>query len=143
MDIGAVIVDAGPLIAYGDADDQHHATFLDFLETHPGPFIVPVLVVAEVAHMLCHRVGVEAEQKFLNDLDEDDFLVEPVTDEDWPRIRALVAKYRAFPLGTVDASVVATAERLQITQVATVDQRHFRTVEPSHCQAFTLVPYDT
>lgn len=137
-----MIVDAGPLIAYGIADDDHHETFLDFLENHSGPFIVPVLVVAEAAHMLCHRAGVVAEQKFLNDLDEDDFQVEPVDDVDWARIRELVAQYRDFRLGTVDASVIAAAERLEITQVATVDLRHFRAVKPSHCQAFTLLPYD-
>ncbi|OOK65436.1 PIN domain protein [Mycobacterium kansasii] len=137
-----MIVDAGPLIAYGDADDAHHATFLEFLESHPGPFIVPVLVIPEAAHVLLRRVGVVAEQKFLNDLDEDDFQVEQVEDGDWPRIRELVAQYRGFPLGTVDASVVAAAERLEITEVATVDLRHFRAVEPTHCQAFTLLPYD-
>lgn len=137
-----MIVDAGPLIAYGNAGDKHHATFLDFLENHSGPFIVPILVIAEVTHVLCRDLGVVAEQKFLNDLDEDDFQVEPVADGDWTRIRALVAQYRGFPLGTVDASVVAAAERLEITQVATVDLRHFRAVEPNHCQAFTLLPYD-
>jgi predicted nucleic acid-binding protein len=142
VEITAVIVDAGPLIAYGNAGDKHHETFLDFLETHSGPFIVPMLVIAEVTHVLCRDLGVVAEQKFLNDLDEDDFQVEPVVDEDWPRIRELVAQYRGFPLGTVDASVVATAERLEITQVATVDLRHFRNVEPRHCPAFTLLPYD-
>lgn len=142
MELTAVIVDAGPLIAYGIANDEHHETFLDFLENHPGPFIVPVLVIAQVAHMLCHRAGVVAEQKFLNDLDEDDFQVEPVADADWPQIRALVSQYRGLKLGTVDASVIAAAERLEITQVATVDQRDFRAVKPRHCQAFTLLPYD-
>lgn len=75
MEITAVIVDAGPLIAYGNAGDKHHETFLDVLETYSGPFIVPMLVIAEVTHVLCRDLGVVAEQKFLNDLDEDDFQV--------------------------------------------------------------------
>lgn len=137
-----MIVDAGPLIAYIDADDDKHTMCRDFLETHSGPFIVPVLVITEVTHLLCKRVGVEAEQKFLNDLDEEDFQVEQVAEADWPRIRELVAKYRGFPLGTADASVIAAAERLRITQVATLDLRHFRKVNPNHCQALTLLPHD-
>jgi predicted nucleic acid-binding protein len=43
-------------------------------------------------------------------------------------------------LGTVDASVVAAAERLGLADIATVDRRHFSVVRPSHVAAFTLLP---
>lgn len=59
---------------------------------------------------------------------------------DWMRIAELVARYRDLPLGTIDASVVATAERLGITEIATVDRRHFSVVRPKHVDAFTLIP---
>jgi hypothetical protein len=45
-----------------------------------------------------------------------------------------------MPLGTVDASAIALAERLGITAVATLDHRHFGTVRPSHVDAFELLP---
>ena len=41
-------------------------------------------------------------------------------------------------LGTVDASVVAAAERLGITAIATLDRRHFSVVRPRHVEAFAL-----
>jgi predicted nucleic acid-binding protein len=56
------------------------------------------------------------------------------------RIAELVARYRDLPLGTVDASVVATAERLGVNDIATVDRRHFTGVRPAHVAAFTLLP---
>lgn len=59
---------------------------------------------------------------------------------DWLRIAELVARYRDLPLGTVDASVVTTAERLGITEIATVDRRHFTVVRPNHVAAFSLLP---
>ena len=68
------------------------------------------------------------------------FGVEPVAAADWLRIAELVARYRDLPLGTVDASVVATAERLCIREIATVDRRHFTVVRPNHVKAFTLMP---
>ncbi|EUA30375.1 hypothetical protein I553_4632 [Mycobacterium xenopi 4042] len=37
--------------------------------------------------------------------------MEPVAVADWLRIAELVALYRNLPLGTVEASAVATAER--------------------------------
>jgi len=36
--------------------------------------------------------------------------------------------------------VVATAERLEETIIATLDHRQFSVVKPVHCEAFTLVP---
>ena len=40
----------------------------------------------------------------------------------------------------VDAMVIATAERLRITTVATIDHRHFSVVRPDHAPHFELVP---
>lgn len=49
-----------------------------------------------------------------------------------------MSKYPA--MGFIDASVVATAERLMIETLATTDRRHFSQVHPSHTGRFTLVP---
>ena len=78
--------------------------------------------------------------RFLGDLAAGVFTVEPVTAPDWLRVAELVARYRDLPLGTVDASVVATAERLGVDEVATLDRRHFHVVRPHHVGTFTLVP---
>jgi predicted nucleic acid-binding protein len=102
--------------------------------------IVPTLVITEVVHLLGTRLEAEPEVRFLGDLADGAFTVEPVAAGDWLRIAELVARYRDLPLGTVDASVVTTAERLGITEVATVDRRHFTIVRPCHIEAFTLLP---
>jgi hypothetical protein len=36
--------------------------------------------------------------------------------------------------------VIAIAERLAATSIATIDHRHFRAVRPAHCEAFELLP---
>jgi predicted nucleic acid-binding protein len=66
--------------------------------------------------------------------------VDAPTVEDWPRIADLVEQYRDFPLGGIDASVVALAERLHAETIVTLDARHFRAVRPKHRRAFRLVP---
>jgi len=50
-----------------------------------------------------------------------------------------VDQYTDSVLGLVDASIIALAERLRITRVLTLDQRHFRFVRPRHCAAFEVV----
>jgi predicted nucleic acid-binding protein len=52
----------------------------------------------------------------------------------------LVQAYLDLPLGIVDAAVIAIAERLRLTEIATLDHRHFGVVRPSHTRAFTLLP---
>lgn len=128
------------MYAYIDADDRHHRASLDFLLHEPGPLIVPVLVVAEVAHLVGTRLGADAEVRFLGDLASGSLIVEEVLAGDWIRIAELVAQYRDLPLGTVDASVVATTERLDIDTVATFDRRDFTVVRPRHTTGFRLVP---
>jgi predicted nucleic acid-binding protein len=98
------------------------------------------LVITEVVHLLATRLGTGPGSRFLGDLAGGAFTVAPVMAGDWLRIAELVGHYRDLPLGTVDASVVVTAERLGITEVATVDRRHFTVVRPHHVDAFTLLP---
>jgi len=59
---------------------------------------------------------------------------------DLDRMAELVEKYADFPLGLVDASVIAVAERLGADEIATLDRRHFSVVRPAHLRAFTLLP---
>lgn len=119
------------MYAYVDADDAHHEECLELLETHPGPLIVPELVITEVTYLLGTRIGAEAEVRFIGDLAAGNLIPEPVAASDWLRIAELVGAYRDLALGTVDASVVAAAERLSVREIATLDRRHFTVVCPA------------
>ena len=72
--------------------------------------------------------------------DTDELNIESLTVDDYERGAELVAKYRDLPLDAVDALVVATAERLRINAVATIDHRHFSVVRPLHTPHFELLP---
>lgn len=50
-----------------------------------------------------------------------------------------VEKYDDLPLGTVDAAVVAIAERLGADRIATLNRRHFSVVRPAS-GTFVLAP---
>ena len=113
---------------------------MELLETHPGPLIVPHLVITEVVYFIGTQLGASAEVEFLGDLARGTFTVEPVLARDWLRIAELVWRYRDLPLGTVDASVIASAERLGLSEIATVDRRHFTIVRPAGIAAFELLP---
>ena len=136
-----MIVDTGVLYAVLDRDDQHHATASAFLAARASDGLrVPMLVIAEVAHFAGTRLGAAAEARFVASLATGELTPEPVHPADWERIAELVARYRDLPLGTVDASLVALAERLGETEVASFDRRDLGVVRPRHCEALTLLP---
>lgn len=84
-----------------------------------------------MAYLLGTRLGVEPEVRFLGDLAAGNLIAEPVAASDWLRVAELVARYHDLPLGTVDASVIAAAERLGTNDIATLDRRHFTVVRSS------------
>ncbi len=94
----------------------------------------------EATCLIGSRLGAGSEVRFLGDLAGGAFHVEPVLAGDWLRMAELVSRYRDLPLGAVDASVVAAAERLDVTEVATIDRRHFSVVRPDHVPSFELLP---
>ena len=112
---------------------------MELLETHVGPLIVPTLVITEVTYLLGTRLGADAEVRFLGDLAAGNLLAESVAASDWMRMAELVATYRDLPLGTADASVIAAAERLGVSDIATLDRRHFAVVR-STLGDLTLLP---
>src|SRR4029077_3423177 len=96
--------------------------------------------VAEVGYLLGKRLGSLAEVAFAESLVLRELDVAPVEAMDWSRILELVAKYADLRLGIVDASLIALAERLHASTIATLDHRHFGAVQPAHLPRFELAP---
>ena len=97
-------------------------------------------MLTEVSYLVSTRLGWRPEVRLLGDLASGDFTLEPVHPGDLLRIAELVAQYHDLPLGTVDASVIAAAERLNVIEIATIDHRHFSIVRPRHTAAFKILP---
>lgn len=135
-----ILIDTGPIVALINDRDSHHQECRYLLERLPGPLLIPATVATEVCLLLERRRGTRAELAFLTDISTGRYtLIESLT-ADLDRVAELVAKYDNLPLGTVDASVIALAERLNITTVATLDRRDFSTVRPAHVPMLTLLP---
>jgi predicted nucleic acid-binding protein len=133
-----VVVDTGPLVAAADRDDVDHARCAAALLSPEFSLVIPALVVTETCYFIGRRVSPQAEATFLRGLTALD--VEAPRYDEWLRIADLVDRYADFPLGCVDASIVALAERLNADTLITLDHRHFGAVRPRHCATFHLLP---
>ena len=125
------IVDTGPLLAAIDRRDPSHAASSEVLRRRDLDLVIPALVVAEVSWFAAARLGPRGEAVFVRSLR--DLNIEAPHPDDWPIIADLVERYGDFPLGTVDASIVVLADRLDTDLIVTLDRRHFG--EPEHAPA--------
>ena len=138
-----IICDTGPLVAAALSNDADHPACVRlFTDMHTAnrELLVPATVVAEVGYLLAREAGPRVESLFLRSLAGGDFSAAELTDSDYARMAELVDTYGDLPLGTTDASVIAIAERLKLTEVATLDHRHFSVVRPAHTDTLTLLP---
>ncbi len=134
----SLLLDTGPLVAAIDRSDKHHARCAALLESAGRPLLVPTTVLVEVCWLLEERPDIES--MFLASVAGGEFEHVTVTADDLARMAELVRTYADLPLGAVDASVVAVAERLGLRDVATLDRRHFTVVRPKHTTALNLLP---
>ncbi len=138
-----ILFDTGPIVAAATENDEHfHASSQLFtgLRLANRRMLLPATVTAEVGYLLSERVGPEIEVQFLQGVADGGFELVDLTRADYRRMAELTEQYVDMPLGATDASVIAIAERLGITEVATLDRRHFTAVRPRHVDTFTLLP---
>ncbi len=138
----ALIADTGALYALYDASDRRHRDVRRAVQLERGPIIIPAAIVAELDYLLRAFLGIEAELDWLDGLLSGAYALEPLARTDLLRCRELIARYRNLDLGLADAAVVATAERLDIHRILTLDERHFRAVRPKGGRSFLLLPAD-
>jgi predicted nucleic acid-binding protein len=133
-----LLLDTGILYALADRKDGWHRRSRDLIDRTREALIVPVTVVPEVCYVMRERLGILAEQRFVESLAAEELAVEELRSGDMKRCAALLERYPE--IGFVDASVVAIAERLHLRVIATTDRRHFGAIRPKHVAGFELVP---
>ncbi|WP_300612750.1 PIN domain-containing protein [Trebonia sp.] len=133
-----LLLDTGPLVAAIVRSDKHHARCAALLESAAGPLLIPTTVIVEVCWLLEERPDIEA--ALLTSVATGEFQHVTITAADLARTAELVRTYAGLPLGAAGASVIAVAERLHVTDVATLDRRHFTVVRRKHHAALNLLP---
>jgi predicted nucleic acid-binding protein len=134
-----LICDTGVVYAALVRRDRLHEECAELLAARDD-IVIPAPVVVEVDGLARSRRARRATDALLDSIVDRSVEIEHVMLSDYTRARELVTRYTDLRLGLVDAAIVAIAERLEQTVVATLDHRHFATVRPRHCEAFTLVP---
>lgn len=104
-----IVLDTSAVVALQDRRDARYGEALEAVRDEPGPFILPVGILAEVDGVLAGR-SPGAMSQVLGSLVDGSLLLD-CGDADPPRILELMARFAEVHLGFADAAVVACAER--------------------------------
>ena len=136
MSAPALLCDTGALLDFVWPHEPDHLAYRTAIEEACTRY-VPVLVLSEVDYFL--RNDRPSMRAILEDLERRAFTLAPLDDDLLRRAGAVDRRYASLGLGLVDASIVALAERLGITRLATRDVRHFGAVTLRDGRPFDLV----
>ena len=135
-----IVADTGAIVALIDQSDRYHDALMEIYEDAPTEWVLPWAILPEVDYLVGTFLGPKAEEAWLADLAGGVFRIEWGREDDLARAHALVRQHRALELGLVDGVVIAVAERLRASAIATLDLRHFGAVAIKNRPA--LLPRD-
>ena len=93
-----------------------------------------------MAYLLARDIGNDAAADFISSLAATELILEAPLAEDYVRSAEILRQYADASLDFVDALIAATAERLNIKRLLTLDRRDFQLIRPKHCDSFELLP---
>ncbi|MFG3339014.1 PIN domain-containing protein [Glycomyces sp. NPDC048151] len=139
-----MIIDSSAVIAVLDEDCAEHEIVATAIEGLEGPLVVSPLVVAELDFMLSKKLGRRAAEKFNDDVVLGAYELASWTPADHAEALQVARSFNGDDyIGVTDASNVVLADRYRTTRIATLDQRHFRKLQPIWGpDYFTLIPFD-
>ena len=137
-----ILLDTSGLLAALDASQRHHRAAAEVLLEAGGPRLLSPFVLAELDYLLSTRVSLEAELAMLEEVARGAYRLEPFAADDVAAAHDVVARYRSLGIGLADASIVVLAERCDVSEVLTLDERHFRALRDSRGRSFRLLPAD-
>ena len=118
-----ILVDAGPLIALVDANDQHHAECMAALKNMREPMATVWPPLTEAMYLLADQP--RAQESLWEMVERGALQLLALDSGDAPRIRELMRKYGNRPMDLADAALLRVAEREGIRKIFTVDRRDF------------------
>lgn len=137
-----ILLDTSGLLAWLDAGQQHHEAVAAAMRPLRGPYLLSPFVLAELDYLLATRVGAAAQHALLEEVARGAFRLEPFAATDIHRALAVMERFRDQDIGLADASIVVLAERHEVLDVLTLDERHFRVLQGAG-KPFRLLPADS
>jgi uncharacterized protein len=137
-----ILLDTSGLIAALDSADRHHEAAAEALRAAGEPRLLSPFVLAELDYLLATRVSTRVARALLGEVAGGAYQLEPFDRMDIEAATRVLDRYPTLELGLADASIVVLADRHAITDVLTLDERHFRAMRTGAGDPFRVLPAD-
>lgn len=135
-----ILTDAGPLIALVVRRDPNHLACSAAVPTLSLPMITILPALTEAMHVCFREGGWPAQEAVWQMLDRQALVLADLEPPDLARVRELMQQYRDTPMDFADATLVAYAERQNLTEIFTLDRRGFSTYRLRGRARFVVYP---
>jgi uncharacterized protein len=135
-----ILVDSSFLYALYDYRNKDYGDAIAVADLYQQSFIIPYIVLTEVAYLFRRKGGIPAVATFLDALLQGDYRYEVVAPQDIGRAREIMLHYSEAKFDFVDCCIMALSERLNISQVCTLDHRDFMIFRPKHIDVLEILP---
>ena len=136
----AVLLDTSAILAAADRADLNHAAATAWFARVDEPLLLGAVTLGELDILLQRELGVAATLAVVTAITDGAVRVVAPTDADLRRAAELLTEAAEHHPRLADAILVASAERLGVTRIATFDRRPLAVFGPRHVRAFDLEP---
>ncbi len=134
-----ILCDASVLVALINRGDSNHARCLDILDRISDDLVTTWPCFTEAMHLLGRYGGWTAQQTLWSYVSDEILRLHLHENAERNRIYVLMEQYRDIPMDLADASLVATAEELNLRMILTLD-RDFYIYRIHDIHAFEVLP---
>lgn len=136
-----ILADTSFLYAVFSVNDRNHVEAASLaLEWSPDTVLTPDVVLPEMAYLALRDAGYAGFLSVFESVRGSAIDLVPLEGSDLGRIYEIASTYASARFDIVDCCVMAIAERLDISRIATFDRRDFSIFQPRHCPYFELLP---
>lgn len=137
-----ILIDTSGLLSALDGSQRFHVDCMAVLTEAQPPFVLSPFVLAELDYLLMRHIGRRAQSALLEEIAGGAYQLEAFTRNDVTRAKEIIDRYQDLDIGLADASIVVLAERYGVSDVLSLDQRHFRAMRIGPRKRFKVLPFD-
>lgn len=137
-----ILLDTSGLMAALDVAQPSHMAAKAAIQAASGPLVLSPFVLAELDYLIATRVSDTAALSLLGEVGDGAYRLESIDAADVAEAADVIKRYRDLKLGLADASLVVLSRRYDVTDVLTLDERHFRAIQGSRGRPFRILPAD-
>ena len=133
-----ILIDTGPIVAFFDRDDQHHALCAESLKAIREPLATTWPVLTECFYLL--NFSWEVQDALWLFIQRGGIGIHSLEKALLIQCRELMKQYRDLPMDLADATLVVLADVLGVSKVFTLDHKDFSVYRFRQKRRFTLIP---